>query len=260
MTFETLQDPARDADMTTNTEIPLAAVWNQLVSGTCTVVEAFFGPARCYMVLSFSERRAREWPDLHQEILERILSGQCQKVVAIELGLAPSTVAQNARQALEATGASCRPSRAHPLLMLAAKSARERDLSRVASSTFASGSESRLRVLSVMRPEHHLSGRLPRAELSVLQHLVEGRSHAEIASLRGTSVRTIANQLASIFRRLSVSGRNDLIHSLFASGHHLPLRRPSTQGAPATVRDPRPQVAHEASHEVHSSSVRLVAR
>jgi hypothetical protein len=55
-----------------------------------------------------------------------------------------------------------------------------------------------------MRPERHLSDRLPRAEASVLQYLVEGRSHAEIATLRGTSVRTIANQLASIFLRTTV--------------------------------------------------------
>jgi DNA-binding NarL/FixJ family response regulator len=197
---------------------------------------------------------------LRLEILERILSGQCQKVVGIELGFAPSTVALNARQALEAMGAPGKPSRAHPLLMLAAKAAREQDFSRAASSSFVSGSESELLVLSVMRPERRVSGRLPRAESSVLQHLVEGRSHAEIASLRGTSERTIANQLASIFRRLSVSGRNDLMHSLFASAapSAVVAAAASTPPPPATVRYPRPPVGPAASNEIRASGVRLI--
>lgn len=261
MTFETLQDLAQRADATTNTEVPLAMIWNQLASGTCTVVEGFFGPARCYLVLSLNERGAREWRGLRLEILERILSGQCQKIVALDLGLAPSTVAMNAREALEAMGGSGRPSRAHPLLMLAAKSARARDFSRVASSSFVCGSESELRVLSVLRPERHLSAALPRAESSVLHQLVEGRSHAEIATLRGTSVRTIANQLASLFRRLSVSGRSDLIHALFASAARSAVvaATDTPPPPPATVRYPRPPVVPAASNELRPSSVRLVA-
>jgi DNA-binding CsgD family transcriptional regulator len=52
---------------------------------------------------------------------------------------------------------------------------------------------------------------LSAAEREVARAALEGRSNAEIAALRGTSVRTVANQLQSIFRKLGVSGRTELI-------------------------------------------------
>jgi DNA-binding CsgD family transcriptional regulator len=56
---------------------------------------------------------------------------------------------------------------------------------------------------------------LPAAELAVIRQLVEGHSYAEIAAERGTSTRTIANQITAVFRRLRVSGRNELVQRLF---------------------------------------------
>ena len=40
--------------------------------------------------------------------------------------------------------------------------------------------------------------------------VLEGRSSREIAALRATSVRTVANQLAAIYRKLGVSSRAEL--------------------------------------------------
>ncbi len=48
------------------------------------------------------------------------------------------------------------------------------------------------------------------AEREVLDHLLAGKSNAVIARLRRTSVRTVANQVASIFRKLGVSSRSEL--------------------------------------------------
>ncbi|MFW6050714.1 MAG: response regulator transcription factor [Myxococcota bacterium] len=51
---------------------------------------------------------------------------------------------------------------------------------------------------------------LTRAEQDVVAHLLEGASNAEIARRRGTSPRTVANQLACVFRKLGVSSRQEV--------------------------------------------------
>jgi DNA-binding NarL/FixJ family response regulator len=48
------------------------------------------------------------------------------------------------------------------------------------------------------------------AERSVLNDLLEGKTNAQIAALRMTSPRTVANQVASLFRKLSVRSRGEL--------------------------------------------------
>ena len=52
---------------------------------------------------------------------------------------------------------------------------------------------------------------LTRAELAVATALIEGASNREIAAARGSSVRTVANQVASIFRKLGVRSRGELV-------------------------------------------------
>ena len=44
--------------------------------------------------------------------------------------------------------------------------------------------------------------------------VVAGRSNGEIAAARGRSVRTIANQVAAIFRKLGVGSRLELARRL----------------------------------------------
>jgi DNA-binding CsgD family transcriptional regulator len=61
------------------------------------------------------------------------------------------------------------------------------------------------------RPDVDLWTGLSPAEADVARMLLEGRTHAEIAALRGTSMRTVANQLAASFQKLHVSGRSQLL-------------------------------------------------
>ena len=51
------------------------------------------------------------------------------------------------------------------------------------------------------------------AERAVLALLLEGKSNPQIARARRTAVRTVANQVASLFKKLSVSSRAELIAS-----------------------------------------------
>lgn len=52
---------------------------------------------------------------------------------------------------------------------------------------------------------------LTRAERDVLARIVRGESNRAIASARKTSVRTIANQVASLLRKTGATSRFDLI-------------------------------------------------
>lgn len=52
---------------------------------------------------------------------------------------------------------------------------------------------------------------LTTAEREVLLLLERGASNAEIARHRGTSVRTVGNQVGTIFRKLGVASRSELM-------------------------------------------------
>lgn len=56
------------------------------------------------------------------------------------------------------------------------------------------------------------------AEAHVAQLAAAGHSNRAIADLRGTAERTVANQLASIFRKLDVASRADLVLVLGEAG------------------------------------------
>ena len=57
---------------------------------------------------------------------------------------------------------------------------------------------------------------LTHAEQAVLVLVLEGQSTAAIARARGTSPRTIANQIATLFRKVGVSSRAELAAKLIA--------------------------------------------
>lgn len=55
---------------------------------------------------------------------------------------------------------------------------------------------------------------LSESERAVARALIAGNSNAEIAKARGTSVKTIANQLYAMYRKLGVNNREDLVMRL----------------------------------------------
>lgn len=77
--------------------------------------------------------------------------------------------------------------------------------------TFQSG---QLLVLSFALAEIPLPRVLTPAERSIVKRVIAGDSNAVIAAARGTAVRTVANQMAGIFRKLGVSSRAELVHVL----------------------------------------------
>jgi DNA-binding CsgD family transcriptional regulator len=65
-------------------------------------------------------------------------------------------------------------------------------------------------VLSLPSPVARLPAVLTDAERHVAALVLDGLSNRSIAEMRGTSVRTVANQIASVFRKLNVTGRAEL--------------------------------------------------
>lgn len=197
--------------------LEVASLWAGLKSGDLSVADAFFTTERWCLLLkchTASEGLKPSPPKLSVRILEEMLCGESCKSLALTMLLAHSTVSQYAKQALCEMGLCCTPGRVHPMLALAAHAARYgRQGVQCRSALFARAGQS-YRVASVRRPEFVLASRLAPAELDVVCSLVEGKPHSEIARSRGTSERTVANQLGAAFRRLGVSGRGELVQHL----------------------------------------------
>jgi DNA-binding NarL/FixJ family response regulator len=247
-----LRDKAVSADALASIDVGLALIWRELVGGSCRVNDSFFTEERCYLVLTptlGAERAPIE--GRRRDILESVLCGLGQKNIAMDLKLAPSTIALNARLGLVSMGIYCKPSRVHPLLMLAAKCSNPRTTQLAARLSFIQHDSEQLRVIAMPRPDRRLTTALPPAELAVVRMLIEGRCYAEIATGRGTSVRTIANQITAVFRRMRVSGRGELLHRLFlaeGSGRS-PMPEPPTEtlAPPASSRPAAPAAARHSA-------------
>ncbi|RYZ09176.1 MAG: hypothetical protein EOO73_05295 [Myxococcales bacterium] len=220
-----LRARAKAVDAVSATELDLAVLWQELVCGACEVIDYFFTDERCLLLTKPRVAPGRAIEGRRLAIVQAVLCGGGQKAVAIELGLAASTITMHARLALSALGVDGKPSRAHPILMLAARSAADASAALGANLSFIEQSGGQLRVLSLSRPDAALGGVLPPAELAVARRLVEGHCYADMARMRGTSARTIANQIAAVFKRMRVSGRNELVHRLW--------RRRAAAGVPS---------------------------
>lgn len=189
-------------------------IWQQLTTGAWNAVQALCREASCYLVLDEAPLNKSPIRPHHLHILERVLHGNGQKILAMDLGLAGSTVAATAKQALAALGFECLPSRVPLALVLIGRASNDSARTKQAKVHTFHVSGHRYRIVALERPDRHLETLLPPAEVEVMKARIEGQSHRRIACLRRTSQRTIANQLASASRRLGVSGRLEIIGHL----------------------------------------------
>lgn len=65
-------------------------------------------------------------------------------------------------------------------------------------------------VLVVSQPAPSYLDDLSGAEREICAYILAGRSNADIAKLRGTSINTVENQIASLFRKLGIYSRSEL--------------------------------------------------
>jgi len=212
-----LRERAALAERSSGQPVSLAALWHELMSGQVRIADCFVAQ-RCYVVLRAPspEEASAPLPTRQRQILEALLCGADNKTVAYDLDVAPSTVSQTARTALLLLGADCTPARACPLLAQAAQASCEgRDAQGRACAIVYEGQT--YRVVGAARPDDALATLLTPAEYAVARCLLEGQHYVDIARHRGTSTRTVANQLAAVFRRMGVSGRSSLLRRLIVS-------------------------------------------
>ena len=200
-------------------EVPLADVWHGLEQGTSFVADHFNSDRRCYLVLQQRplDASATSPSTRNREILRRILLGEPQKVLALELGLSASSVAVVARQCAGAMGVPVCARRLPTVLVMAAHASLRGSCLRARMSSLLLR-DTCYEVLSVQRlaPSERLS--LSEAERMVVDLLVDRRSNAEIARIRRTSPRTVANQVTNVLQKLRARGRGEVLLRLIEAG------------------------------------------
>jgi DNA-binding CsgD family transcriptional regulator len=185
------------------------------VDGRLKVRDSFTHGNRCYLLLeAMTGGAGAPPPPSKQTALRSVLTAGGLKVPALELGRTASTVLLHSRAVLEFMGLSCAPSKTPALVMLAAYCAHGLRIEHDGRYTELSEGDARYAVASVTRPDAAAGRLLSPALREVLRMVVDGMTHAEIARARGTSHRTVANQLSAIFHRLGVSGRLELMRHL----------------------------------------------
>lgn len=190
-----------------------AWLWLGLTRGVIEVVDHFNAEDCSHVVV-----RARRAPTPRAgltprniEILRRLVRGEAQKTVALELGLAPSTVASHAASCLTAMGFRCRTQSVPLLLAISLRATEQRVSGPTLRGTSLRNAWGVCTVLSASAITCGLGNELSQAERAVVSSVLDGCSNDEIARVRGTSERTVANQLGSAFQKLGVGCRSGLI-------------------------------------------------
>jgi DNA-binding NarL/FixJ family response regulator len=186
-------------------------LWQHLIDGRLVYYYEGAGPRGRYVVCRVLDST---WtgPLNRREtaVIARVLSGQQQKFVAHDLGIACSTASKWFTQAVEKLHLERGPL---PLPIIVAAqcwaSGAMPDLAARRATLFHDGSE--FLVFSVPTPNLDGETLLTRAEREVAVALIEGQSRDGIALRRSTSSQTVACQLRGIFAKLDVKGRCDLI-------------------------------------------------
>jgi len=162
--------------------------------------------------LLFGGRVGKAFSNRERAILARTAEGNSGKVVAIDLGIACSTVSSRLGRLLEALGVESRaelatigtlgPAELGPV-------AEDGPAWALITQGFArveiDGGELFLASFTLLDVER--MQRLTPAERDVVRAAVAGKTNLEIARARRTSPNTVANQLAQVYRKLKIGSR-----------------------------------------------------
>jgi len=194
----------------------LSQLWVQLCAGTWRFRDTFSSAERHFAVVEQIEvRRCSRVHNRNLEISRRVLLGQVPKAVAHDMTIAISTVATGMQESFRSMGLPHRASSPPVILIMAARAAARSELARTLGRlTRIKANDDKYWLVSVERPDLEFPVPLSEAEAAVVRQLVSGHSHTEISQHRATSPRTVANQLASAFKKFGVSGRGAILQRL----------------------------------------------
>jgi DNA-binding NarL/FixJ family response regulator len=228
----------------------LAELWRSLVEGRLFISETSCQGGRCFATLTSPALERARLPESDVRLLERVLHGVAQKVVASDAGLHCSTVSMRCSKTLRAMSAGGRVARASLIIVMAALSARGLPLPKARIERELPGAT----VVSAEFPDCTGSWPVTSGESEVLRMTLIGYSNRQLALARGTSQRTVANQIAAIFHKLRLSGRSAIRaraveeHSrLWSAGRKLESERKSTFDEPVWLAS-RPVIPEALEH------------
>jgi len=186
--------------------IDLESLWRRLVEGQSFFRGTFSSGGTSYAVIRELPER-RPVPPVGVRVLERVLLGEQPKSIAAGLDCAVSTISVHVTSTLLGLSDESSASRASILLVMAVHAADGFVQPSVSVHAWRSGSEL---IVSAETPGRQFEPLLSPGEWQVARLCIEGMSHVQMALTRGTARRTVANQLASIYQKLRLSGRSAL--------------------------------------------------
>ncbi len=181
-------------------------LWRGLVAGQWSLVEHWESGDRRYLAAYRNSPEARDPRALtptERSILKYLTHGATNKDIVYALGLPEGTVSTSVTRILK----KLRLKRRVDVALLG-------DPSRMERLDIAVDNEE-IGVLAVdARPRGEAAALLSDAELEVATYVVRGLSNEQIASARQVAVRTVANQVRSIFEKLGIENRSQLAQAL----------------------------------------------
>jgi DNA-binding NarL/FixJ family response regulator len=173
-------------------------LWPALVAGRWSLLDAFTAGGMRYIVAyenPVEPAPLRALAPREQRILELALAGRAGKWIALELEMSESAVTRTLRGALHRIGAI------DTTALAGVRTARFTALE-------VSGVDLAVaRLPATAVPRASLSG----AEQAIVSSVLDGKRIAAIAVERGTSARTVSHQIVSVYRKLGISSRRELV-------------------------------------------------
>ncbi|HVW29406.1 MAG TPA: helix-turn-helix transcriptional regulator [Polyangiaceae bacterium] len=200
------------------------------LDGSFRLVELVRDDAVCRAVLR-RERPPGKLSARERCVIERLIGGSSQKMISYDLSVALTTVSVHLRVALDKLGI-----RLWEHAVLAGAIIQSSDA--IDSSGGPLGGDQSLAVAKVELCPRSL-GELTCAEREVALLVLDGLTNAEIGIQRKTSPRTVANQVAAVFRKLGVHGRLELIRRLALPASVTEVRDTGTPPLEAATPTPR---------------------
>ena len=181
-------------------------MWDGALAGRWALLDYFVTDGRHYLVARAGAPPGRGLTSRERRILEHVTDGWANKAIAAAFDVAEGTVASHVSRTARKLGLPSRIVLAELHERLGRHAASERHRLRV--SRWRIGTEERVVVGVEVLAVTPIG--LTRAEEEVCRMLLSGSSNRDIARSRGSAERTIANQCASLYRKLAVVSRGEL--------------------------------------------------
>lgn len=183
--------------------------WQHIVSGRWSPVDSFEDGGALFVVAQRTATELQVTKALtrrEQEVLARAARGYASKCIAYELEISQSQVSLIMAQARQKLNVRSAAELLRLLWVLRASDSGESDTS----TDYWASDRQEYVTFSRSQPVTAIVATLTRSERMVFQAIIAGLSTTEISASRGSSPRTLANQLASIFGKLHVGSRAEL--------------------------------------------------